>query len=55
MTRYNEDAGDADGDFDDQLDYHWQGGYREGVEAVLDHLDSEANYQIQILIDDGVI
>lgn len=36
---YKDDAGDIDGDFDDQLDYAWQGGYREGVNAVLDYLE----------------
>lgn len=35
---YMDDAGDIDGDFDEQLDHAWQGGYREGVNEVLEYL-----------------
>lgn len=58
MTRYNEDAGDVEGDFDDQLDYSWQGGYREGVEAVISWITREGlayAHDIRNAIDRGEI
>lgn len=55
MTRYNDEQWDMEGDFDDMLRDMAVISYREGVEAVLDHLDAEASYQIQLFIDAGEI
>lgn len=57
---YNHEAGDVAGDFDDQMDYAWQGGYREGVDRVMIYIESIHRYdtllsELRWAIKEGII
>lgn len=60
MTRYNDDNGDKEGDFDDQITYERETSYREGVRRVLTYIESIHAYpklvsELRWAIDGGII
>lgn len=52
---YRDEYGDREGDFEEQLDYAWQIGYREAIDAVLHSVDGETAFQVSELIREGLI
>lgn len=62
MTRYNDEiyTPDFDGDFDDQMQAQGVYAYREGVDRVLEYVDSINAYpklmaELKWAIDEGII
>lgn len=60
MTRYNDESYTNDGDFDDQLRYCRVVSYREGVDRVLEYVESIHAYpklvaELKWVIKKGII